>query len=404
MIVSGRPEGRRSKIAVVCGGGGITGGVFEVGALRALDQALGGGIVNNADVYAGASAGAIIATMLAAGIPPEDMDQVVVRGSRNRLRLPPLKRTSVYSVDPLSWISAGAKLPWLMGRGFLSSLLPGDTTGVPDAVFEALGGLPSGIFTNAPLGRFMEGILRQLGLPLTFDEFPRELLVTAVNVDTGSRVVFGGPGSRDVPIPLAIRASAAVPLLFQPVRIQDQDFIDGGVERNLPVDVVVEAGAHLVIAVNPLVPVVNDPRSEDSLKSGFRYLSDRGMPAVADQVFRMLVRSQVLYGLKAMKEKYPEVDLVLIEPEAHDYTMFSYHPMRYSVRSKLAAHAYDSTKNRLHRDSEHLERVFARHGLEFDARRLGPTKHARGSKKPSRLVRVLEALPGLGGEKSNGFL
>jgi NTE family protein len=394
MVVKGAPARADSHIAVVCGGGGITGGVFEVGALRALDEALGGGVVNNADTYAGASAGALIATLLAAGLTPREMEQVIVRGARNRRRLPALKRTSVYGIDRRAWLTSAARLPWVMARGFATSLLPGDQTGIADALFEGMGALPSGIFTNAPLASFVEEILRQLGQPLSFAEFHKQLLITAVNVDTGHRVVFGAAGARDIPIPSAVQASAAVPLMFRPVRIDDQDFIDGGVERNLPVDVAIDAGAHLIIAINPLVPVVNDPRSEDSLNHGFRYLSDRGLPAVADQVFRMLVRSQVLYGLKSVRERFPEVDIVLIEPEAHDWTMFSYHPMRYSVRSGLAQHAYDMTRSRLARDEERLQHVFARHGLDFDARRMGKPAGAREARKRSRLVRLFDLLPG----------
>ncbi len=404
MVVKGAPLRSDSRIAIVCGGGGITGGVFEVGALRALDEALGGGIVNTADTYAGASAGALIATLLAAGLTPREMEQVIVRGARNRRRLPALKRTSVYGIDRGAWMRSAAKLPLVMAKGFATSLLPGDQTGLADALFEGMGALPSGIFTNAPLAAFVEDILKQLGKPLSFAELDKQLLITAVNVDTGHRAVFGTPGSRDISIPQAVRASAAVPLMFHPVRIADQDFIDGGVERNLPVDVAIEAGAHLIIAINPLVPVVNDPRSDDSLNRGFRYLSDRGLPAVADQVFRMLVRSQVLYGLKAMRERFPEVDIVLIEPEAHDWTMFSYHPMRYSVRASLAQHAYDMTRSRLARDEELLTRVFARHGLVFDARRMGKVTTERERRKKSPLVRLLNRLPRGGGGDSGDLL
>lgn len=394
MVVKGEAPSKGSRVAIVCGGGGITGGVFEVGALKALDQALGGGVVTNVDCYAGASAGALIATLLAAGLGPADMEQVIVRGARNRRRLPPLKRTSVYGLDTGAWLATLAKLPLVMGKGFATSLLPGDQTGLADALFEAMGALPAGIFTNKPLADFVETILRQVGEPTSFAKLRKQLLITAVNVDTGGRVVFGTAGAKDIQIPRAVQASAAVPLMFRPVRIQDQDFIDGGIERNLPVDVAIQAGAHLIIAINPLVPVVNDPRSEDSLSHGFRYLSDRGLPAVADQVFRMLIRSQVVYGLREMRERFPEVDIVLIEPEAHDWTMFSYHPMRYSVRQSLAGHAYDMTRRRLLRDEDKLRRTFARHGLDFDARRMGRPESARSKRKRSALVRLFAALPG----------
>jgi predicted acylesterase/phospholipase RssA len=377
-VKGGGQKPRPGKLAVVCGGGGITGGVFEVGALRALDQALGGGVLNRADLYAGASAGALVATMLAAGLSPGELDDVVVRGARNRRRLPALKRGSVYGIDAGMWARSAAALPTEMVRGFFRSLLPGESSGAADAAFAALGALPPGLFSNEPLADYVETVLDRLGLPKDFKNFPQRLMVTAVNVDSGHRVVFGEEGVRDVPIPKAVQASAALPILFRPVRIADQDFVDGGIERNLPVDVAVQHGATLVVAVNPLVPVVNDPRGGDAAH-GFQYLAERGLPAVVDQVFRMLVRSQVLYGLQAMQDRFPEVDLVLVEPEAHDWTMFSYHPMRYSVRERIARHAYEQTRQKLLRDAPRLTELFARHGYAFDARRLAAGATASGA-------------------------
>jgi predicted acylesterase/phospholipase RssA len=393
-----KQEGRseHGKIAVVCGGGGLTGGMFEVGALRALDQALGGGVLTTLDLYAGASAGAMVSTMLAAGLSPREMDEVIVRGTKNRRHLPPLKRGSIYGLDLGMWLWSGAKLPVSMGANLAASMMPGDGLRPVDAMFDSLGSLPAGLFSNAPLADYVDSVLETLGLPKTFEEFPKELMVTAVNLDSGHQVVFGAPGVRNIPIARAVQASAALPLIFRPVRINDQVFVDGGIERNLPVDVAVKAGAGLVIAINPMVPVVNDPRGGGSLMRGNRYLSERGLPAVMDQVFRMMVRSQVVSGLKQMRDRYPEVDLILLEPEAGDWTMFSYHPMRYSARHKIAKHAFEMTTSRLARDSSQLERVFSKHGLDFDSSRL--KKSESGSARMATMKKVfrgLERLPGL---------
>src|SRR3569832_2464320 len=68
---------RRSKTALVLGGGGFTGGVYEIGALRALDLLSVNRTVNQFDVYVGTSAGAFVAAMVATGITPEEMMRVV---------------------------------------------------------------------------------------------------------------------------------------------------------------------------------------------------------------------------------------------------------------------------------------------------------------------------------------
>src|SRR5471030_884078 len=76
-----KSRGRKkpSKTALVLGGGGFTGGVYEIGALRALDLLAVNSTVNNFDVYVGTSAGAFIASLCANGVTPEEMMLVVTR-------------------------------------------------------------------------------------------------------------------------------------------------------------------------------------------------------------------------------------------------------------------------------------------------------------------------------------
>src|ERR1039458_2033164 len=77
-----RRRPRRDKTALVLGGGGFTGGVYEIGALRALDLLAVNSTVNQFDVYVGTSAGAFIATLCANGVTPEEMMKVVTRQGR----------------------------------------------------------------------------------------------------------------------------------------------------------------------------------------------------------------------------------------------------------------------------------------------------------------------------------
>src|SRR5690349_24303861 len=68
---------QRSKTALVLGGGGFTGGVYEIGALRALDLLSVNRTINQFDVYVGTSAGSFVAALAANGITPEEMMRVV---------------------------------------------------------------------------------------------------------------------------------------------------------------------------------------------------------------------------------------------------------------------------------------------------------------------------------------
>ena len=84
-----RSRGRRrprSKTALVLGGGGFTAGVYEIGALRALDLLSVNRTVNQFDVYVGTSAGSFVAALAANGITPEEMMRVVNRQAPSPFR------------------------------------------------------------------------------------------------------------------------------------------------------------------------------------------------------------------------------------------------------------------------------------------------------------------------------
>src|SRR3712207_9132594 len=67
---------RKSKSALVLGGGGFTGAVYEIGALRALDLLSVNRTVNQFDIYVGTSAGSFVASLAANGVTPEEMMRV----------------------------------------------------------------------------------------------------------------------------------------------------------------------------------------------------------------------------------------------------------------------------------------------------------------------------------------
>src|SRR3954462_9304530 len=106
-----RPTRRRrsSKTALVLGGGGFTGGVYEIGALRALDLLSVNKSINDFDVYVGTSAGSVVAAFAANGITPEQMMRVVndqVPTPFRELNLNMLLRPNVRE-----FVSKGVQLP-----------------------------------------------------------------------------------------------------------------------------------------------------------------------------------------------------------------------------------------------------------------------------------------------------
>src|SRR3954462_8184841 len=72
-----RRRKRSDKTALVLGGGGFTGGVYEIGALRALDLLTVNRTINEFDVYVGTSAGSFVASLVANGVTPEEMMRVL---------------------------------------------------------------------------------------------------------------------------------------------------------------------------------------------------------------------------------------------------------------------------------------------------------------------------------------
>jgi NTE family protein len=77
---------QRSKSALVLGGGGFTGGVYEIGALQALNLLSVNRAVNEFHVYVGTSAGAFVAAAVANGVTPEEMMRVISVGDAQARR------------------------------------------------------------------------------------------------------------------------------------------------------------------------------------------------------------------------------------------------------------------------------------------------------------------------------
>jgi predicted acylesterase/phospholipase RssA len=368
--VDRRRRPRRHKTALVLGGGGFTGGVYEIGALRALDLLAVNSSVNQFDVYVGTSAGAFIAALSANGVTPEEMMRVVTRQGQAPFK--DVNLNDLLRPNLVEFARKGALLPWravglarqiVSQRGAVSLL---------DVLLGFAEGLPSGAYTGEGIERYLRDVLSEPERTDDFRELACELYLTATDLDTCERVVFGVDGTDDVPISTAVRASGALPMVYAPVKVGERELIDGGMVSTTNLDIAVEAGAKLVIVINPIVPFVND--FADTVKtlrgSRPRRVSDMGFPQIGYQAFKLVAHQRLHELAKTWEKRYPDVDIVLIEPEPTDELMFQTSMMNFTSRVEIARHGFESVTKHLAGEYDHYEEIAHEHGIDISGKRL----------------------------------
>ena len=184
-------------------------------------------------------------------------------------------------------------------------------------------------------------------------------------------MVFGVDGT-DVPISTAVRASGALPMVYAPVRVQDRELIDGGIVSTTNLDIAVQAGAKLIIVINPIVPFINDFTSSVRTLRGTRprRVSDMGFPQIGYQVFKLVAHQRLHELAKGWEKRYPGVDIVLIEPEPNDELMFQTSMMNFASRVEIARHGFESVTKHLAGEYPRYQEIAERHGIEISARRV----------------------------------
>ncbi len=390
----GRPK--REKTALVLGGGGFTGGVYEIGALRALDLLWVNRTVNQFDVYVGTSAGAFIAALCSNGVTPEEMMRVVSHQG-------PLPFRDVNLGDLLrpnlgEMVRKGALMPLRAAKLARQLVAQRGQVSMMDVVAGLAEGLPSGVYTGGGIESYLRRVLNDPDRTNDFHELECELYLTATDLDTCERVVFGEEGNREVPISTAVRASGALPMVYAPVMVDGRELVDGGLVSTTNLDIAVEAGAKLVVVVNPLVPYVNDFAQQVRTFRGARprRVSDMGFPQIGYQTFKMLAYQRLHEMASRWEERYPGVDILLIEPDASDELMFQTSMMNFTSRIEIARHGFQSVTYHLHGEYERYKETCARHGIEISATRVrNVVEHFEAEQEDvSAWRRILESTTG----------
>ncbi len=239
------------RIGLALAGGGPLGAIYEVGALCALDEVLVGLQFNRLAGYVGVSAGGFIAAALANGMTAREVCTAFIENDDSAGR--DLFRPSLLMRPAWGeYLHRLASLPGLTAQAAL--LLAFKHRSLLEAL-ERLGrALPSGLLSGAAMERQLARVFSAPGRTNDFRQLQRKLVLVATDLDSGEAVPFGQPGFDDVPISLAVQASAALPGLFAPVAVKGRTCVDGALKKTLHATVLLDAGLDLLICLNPLVP------------------------------------------------------------------------------------------------------------------------------------------------------
>ena len=351
--------GRRSgRIGLALAGGGPLGGIYEVGALLALTDSIDNLDCTALDVYVGVSSGGFVAAALANGVSPAQMYRLFIADGRDAALKPELFLTP--ALGEFGRRLAG--LPALTLRATLQYLRDPLHRGVVESLAMFARAIPTGFFDNRAIDRFLKQLFAAPGRTNDFRRLRAQLFLVATNLDTGNPVAFGAPGLDDVPISRAIQASSALPGLFPPVEIAGEHYVDGALNKTLHASLALDAGADLLLCVNPLVPF-DAQAAHRRGRVTHRKLDRGGLPLVLSQTFRAIIHSRMKVGMEQYATRYPHADILLFEPAREDADMFFARIFSYTQRRRLCAVAFESTRAHLRRERAVVARHLARHGL-----------------------------------------
>lgn len=351
----------KSRIGLALAGGGPLGGIYEIGALLALADALDGVDLNELHVYVGVSSGSLIAAGLANGLSPAELYRIYIQ---NASLEHPLTPDMFLRPAFGEYYRRAVALPGLL----LDSLWDCVQHPLERGLWGSLQGLapaiPVAVFDSAPMERFLERLFTTGGRTNDFRKLEHRLFVVATDLDSGESVEFGAKGYDQVPISKAVQASTALPGLFPPTRIDGRDYVDGALKKTLHASVALREGASLVLCVNPLVPF-DASLARKHGKPKHDKLVKGGLPVVLAQTFRALIHSRMQVGMAQYDKAYRDADVLLFEPDSDDAEMFFTNVFSYANRRRVCDHAYQGTVREIARRRHELGPILARHGIRL---------------------------------------
>jgi len=255
----------RPKIGLVLSGGGAR-GLAHIGVLRVLEEKQ-----VPIELIVGTSMGAVVGGAYASGRSLDELEALVKSANWNAILAdrPARHRLSIRRREDDERVPSRIEFGFNLERG---AMLPGGAAanGQLEATLTSL--LPA-TRTDDPLRK----------LPMPFRAVATDLLSGAM-LDQA-----------DTPLFEALRASMAVPGVFAPLRVNGRPRVDGGLVRNLPIDLARQLGADIVIAVNVGTPLLEE-----------REITSAVM--VANQMLQILTEQNVQRSLRELRPQDIVID------------------------------------------------------------------------------------------------
>jgi predicted acylesterase/phospholipase RssA len=351
------------RIGLAVAGGGPVGAIYELGALRAVDEAIRGLRLHDVDVYVGVSAGAFIAASLANDITTADMCRIFTGHNHAEYLFEPEK---LLKPAYREYIKRARQVPGVVTDSLLDIVKHPMHASIARLMGSLGQAIPSGIFDNEAINKFLMGVFESSHRSNRFSDLKKKLYIVAVDLDTGAAVRFGAKDHYDISISRAVQASAALPGMYPPVKIGDQYFVDGALRRTMHASVALDEGVDLLLGINPLVPYDASSQGEGDTHIPIKKLIEGGLPLILSQTFRALIQSRMNVAFRKYRETHPETDLLLVEPNRGDEEIFFTNIFSFASRNALCDHAYRLTRLDLLNRADELDETLSRHGLSLD--------------------------------------
>ena len=242
----------RPKVGLVLSGGGAK-GAAHIGVLKYIEEA---GIP--IDYIAGTSMGSIVGGMYALGYSSDEILNIISEVDWDRLISDQVERQKISYERKSESRTQVITVPFSLGT---------DKEELQSRSFK--NSLPTGIVSGDNLINLFNSLSVGYSDPVDFNDLPTPFLCIATNVINGEADVLNkGIFSK------SLRASMAIPVLFDPVKIDDTLYADGGLVNNFPAEQCRAMGADYVIGVSMSPGLESDPQNLTSLFSQVKQLKE----------------------------------------------------------------------------------------------------------------------------------